>query len=161
MRRANMSASVYLPAPLAPARMTACGMRWCRTLSRSRSTVPGLPRNSAKPIRMRLPESPPGVRKRVGWGVFVGNRSYVVDQVGVVGWLPGCFARFCDAPWRLRPFGAGSLPWNSLFWGISSIVRFGGIISGRVGRILLRDFCFVFVGFSGGGGIGGLDRFWL
>ena len=66
---AKIGASVHLPAPLAPARMTACGMRWCRTLSRSRSTVPGLPRNSAKPIRMRLPESR-GLPAPVGPGSY-------------------------------------------------------------------------------------------
>jgi hypothetical protein len=56
MRRANIRASVYLPAPRGPARMMACGMRWCRTLSRRRSTVCGLPRNCWKPMRLRLAE---------------------------------------------------------------------------------------------------------
>ena len=58
------------------------------------------------------------------------------------------FVRFCDVNWRLRPFADGSLPWDSLFWGISSIVRFWGIIIGRAGRLLSRDFCFVLLGLA-------------
>lgn len=74
-----------------------------------------LPRRTATAIENVLPSVGPGLRlscndgrfwrKREGWGVFVGNFSYVIDGVGVGGWLPGVF---CALLLRfLRRFGEG------------------------------------------------------
>ena len=61
-------------------------------------------------------------RKRGGWGVFAGNSSYVVECIGVVGWLPGVFARFCARllriSARLEPggfFRHGACPLEDFF----------------------------------------------
>src|SRR6267378_8338323 len=63
--RASISASVYLPDPRAPERMTACGKRLRASISRRRWMVSGLPAKSEKGIRLlRLVESrasPPGM----------------------------------------------------------------------------------------------------
>src|SRR5882762_9047714 len=65
MVRASIRASVYLPEPCAPERMTACGKRLRASISRRRWMVSGLPAKSEKGIRLlRLVESrasPPGM----------------------------------------------------------------------------------------------------
>src|SRR5882762_7203879 len=62
--RASIRASVYLPDPCAPERMTAWGKRFRASISRRRWMVSGLPAKSEKGIRLlRLVESrasPPG-----------------------------------------------------------------------------------------------------
>ena len=49
--RASIRASVYLPDPCAPARMTACGKRSRASISRRRWMVSGLPAKSEKGIK--------------------------------------------------------------------------------------------------------------
>src|SRR5208282_1425922 len=59
MARASIRASVYLPDPCAPQRITACGKRLRASISRRRWMVSGLPTNSEK-----------GIRGAVGFSLF-------------------------------------------------------------------------------------------
>jgi hypothetical protein len=106
--------------------------------------------------------------KKGGLVVSSGNSSYVVDGVGVVGWLPGVFcallrhfSRRFDAGrdpgiplrpvilWRTRRFFGFFLAWYLLSGRITSIVRFWELIDRRVVPIHLAGLVVCFVGFSG------------
>src|SRR5450759_5490368 len=54
IERAIIRASVYLPDPCAPERMTACGKRLRASISRRRWMVSGLPTKSEKGIKTLL-----------------------------------------------------------------------------------------------------------
>jgi len=99
-------------------------------------------------------------RKKGGGVCFVGNPSYVVEGNGVVWRLPSAFCvllcTFCEL---LLPFRRGVGVWaifrmascmKSALRTIALIVRFWGIILGRVGPFFLRSKWFVLPGFEMG-----------